>query len=174
MGRALAVAVEFEQSCYSLAQVASLTFETSAPGRTLFEDEAFVRRLFDRVHKKHLAGRIAEVTKLQPPQNLRDALDDGRKARNELVHELLVGHGALVHTAGWTSLIMERLRAITHRIAFADSLAHAIFAVLLGHAAPESETIAGYPEKAVAWVVRGAAVNNSPAAGTAARAGELR
>jgi hypothetical protein len=161
VGRALALAVSFEHTCYAVALLVESFEEVKEAGVGVLADPGFVQRIFDGLQGKKLNTQIKAVFATFPLEQLRSTVEEGRLARNKLVHDLLKPHDVLIEHEEGRAMLMEELKTLVARIAVADEIMGQLFDILSGNGLSDEEELLKVAQRTEIWVM-GAAVQELP------------
>ena len=149
LGRALAVAVEYEINCRALATVLDLK---SKP--RLLDSEEIFRRFCNSVLKKFLKDNIETII---DKLNIREEeviskLDIGREARNYVAHESAIGAPRILEIDSERKLRIEDLSKKVRDLAEANLIVNVIIHLVKHEPIPTENYLRTYPDKVVEWV----------------------
>ena len=158
VGRAVAVAVRFEENCRALETLATAR-ESAA--EEYASDAERDRAMMDAVHTvwhrrlgrrpQSIAARYLE--KLDLPA-LEATLKAGVEARNRIAHEVASGLcDGISIVQEWRSAHLELLRLVTTQVAEADRVVSLLVLMESGETPPTKATYDEYPSRAVEWVL---------------------
>jgi hypothetical protein len=150
IGRALALASRFDKGCSALARLLGLRCGgVGSPGTAEFQN------LADTLRKRQLHQHVASIAKvLGSDAAVLSTLNEARKARNAVAHELALGFeqwGSLLHQHPPDHLL-DALPAIVRPLAEGDRLVSLLLSVLTHEQLPSEAFLEQYPDALVEWV----------------------
>ena len=150
IGRALALATRFDKGCSVLGRLLGLKYSgVGSPSTAEFQDLAVTLR------RRQLHQHVASIAKfLGSDASVLTTLNEARKARNTVAHELTLG------VEQWLSRLylhlpehlLETLPGIVRPLAEGDRLVSLLLSLLTHEPLPTEDFLERYPEALVAWV----------------------
>ena len=150
IGRALALASRFDKGCSALARLLGLKYGgVGSPSTDEFQD------LADTLRRRQLHQHVASIAKfLGSDASVLNTLNEARKARNTVAHELSLG------VEQWLSRLhlhlpehlLEALPGIVRPLAEGDRLVSILLSLFTHEPLPTERFLEQYPEALVKWV----------------------
>jgi hypothetical protein len=155
-GRALYVAQHFEANCRALATLLDVRdahrYGKISPSN---EDPDF-NKFVDKLCKRLLAQNIGRLVNQYMPHELKDflfpILDEARKARNYIAHNLTSGFETLAFETEIQEGLVKEVHKLVTKIAEADKHICCIMQAVTNEPIPSSEYLKRYQEKIASWV----------------------
>lgn len=162
IGRALAFATSFECNCWALEALTEMKRGLDFP------DEKSMAEFCKKLGKKLLGCRTKDITKLLKKgaeslaekdmsclveflaTELGEKLEDARKARNEIAHDLTKGIEHYAEDDGGRKNIIKNVEKLVRRLAEADVEVYNLCRIITKE--PRFVDASGYCEAAVKWV----------------------
>ena len=149
LGRALAVATEYEGNCRALASVLGLKSQPR-----LLDYEEIFREFCNSVWRKFLKANIETIIDIL---NIREEeviskLHIGREARNYVAHESAVGAPRILEVDSERKLLIEDLSKKVRELAEANLIVNVISQLVTHEPIPTVNYLRAYPDKVVEWV----------------------
>lgn len=147
IGRALTFASRFEAMCKTLSVLVGLKSHSS-----LLDSEEQLKTFFDKLHKMPLARHLSSL-KLEV-ESAATILDEARKARNEIAHEVALGLDRSLDSLPEGSMkdLLDRLRILSARLAEGDRIVSYLASIATNEAIPSAEFLRNYPQMVADWV----------------------
>jgi hypothetical protein len=146
MGRVLTLAAHFESSCRGLVGI--LQLETTP--HEILESPTGIEKLSDELYRRSLGRNISTFAPTQ--DDFRLLLDNARKARNEIAHEMALD---MEHQEGLErneEFFLGRIRELALTLAEADRAVCFALTVLTHDHMPNNDFLKKYPERVAQWV----------------------
>ena len=155
-GRSLYVAQHFEANCRALATLLDVRdAHQSGKISTSNEDQDF-NKFVDKLWKRLLAQNIGRLVNQYMPHELKDflfpILDEARKARNYIAHNLTLGCETLAFETEIHEDVVEEVHKLVTKIAEADKHICCIMQVVTNEPIPTGEYLKRYQEEIALWV----------------------
>ena len=149
LGRALAVATEYEGNCRALNAVLGLK---ALP--RLFDYEEIFREFCNSIRRKFLKANIETII---DKLNIREEeviskLDIGREARNYVAHESAIGAPRILEIDSERKHLIEDLSKKVRDLAEANLIVNVIIQLITHEPIPTENYLRTYPDKVVEWV----------------------
>ncbi|MCI2425509.1 hypothetical protein LM599_05910 [Candidatus Acetothermia bacterium] len=146
IGRLLTLATHFESSCRGLVGILQLK---KAPHEIL-ESPAGLKELSDTLWR-HSLGR--NILILAPTKDdFHHLLDNARRARNEIAHEIALGMEDQEGLERNKELFLGKIRELVLTLAEADRVVCLALTVLTHDHIPSNDFLKRYPERIAQWV----------------------
>lgn len=155
-GRALYVAQYFEANCRALATLLDVK-DTHKSGKISASNEnqdfsKFVNKLWKRL----LAQNIDRLVNQDTPHKLRTflfpILDEARRARNYIAHNLTPGCETLAFETAIQEGLVEKVHKLVTKVAEADKHICCIMQAVTNEPIPTGEYLKQYQEGIASWV----------------------
>ena len=148
VGRALTFATRFEGLCRALHVYIGLE-----ENKGILESEEEVIKLVNSLNKLKLVQHVTAIARDE--SELKNILDKGRLARNEMAHDLTIGLDRCIDILPDKHInkLMERLRELIIELAEADRAVSFIMTVVTHEPLPTNDFLAKYPQLIEKWVM---------------------
>lgn len=146
MGRVLTLAAHFESSCRGLVRILQL----KTTSHEILESPTGIKKLSDELYRRGLGRNISTFAPTQ--DDFRLLLDNARKARNEIAHEIasdMEGQEGLERNE---EFFLGRIRELALTLAEADRAVCFALTVLTHDHMPNNDFLKKYPERVAQWV----------------------
>jgi len=148
LGRALAVATEYEGNCRALAALLGLKAEPR-----LLDDEKMLGEFAEFAWRRMLKQNIDVLkSKLKLKEEFVSKLSIGRKARNYVAHETAIGAHRILESDNGRKYLAEELSIKVRELAEANLIILVISQSITNEPVPTVEYLEAYPEQVVQWV----------------------
>ncbi len=148
LGRALAVATEYEGNCRALAALLGLKAEPK-----LLDDKKMLNEFCEFVWRRRLNTNIDALKgKLKLRDEVVSKLHVGRDARNYVAHEAAVGARRILENDGERKHLVEELSEKLRKLAEANLIVLVISQAITNEPIPTAQFLQTYPEQIVGWV----------------------
>jgi len=147
LGRLLALAQRFESGCKVLSYI---VFRRQNPEHLLGgEDE--VHRAVRRIYKQRLGQHIEALVGAQ--QEAAASLNEARKARNEIAHEVALGFEHWLDEPDQLPVLLNHIHTLALALARGDRWVSLVSSILTREPLPTSASLHTYSERFANWVI---------------------
>ena len=148
IGRALTFATRFECLCRSLNILLGVK-----ENKSILDSEEEIIEFVDRLYKLRLVQHISSIA--GDENQLKNILDKGRRARNEIAHETTIGLDHCIDTLPNKHIdnLMDGLRGLIIDLAEADRAISLITSVVTNEHLPTPGFLEKYPHLIEKWVM---------------------
>ena len=148
IGRALTISSRFEATCKSFNALIHVKSESIN-----LEPEEEIQKKVDKMHKLPLAKHICEIT--GDFKCLFKILDEARKARNEIAHEITLDLDQCIDSIPKDAImyLKSRLQELIEIIAEADKIISNLISKLTNDPLPNSDFLKAYSNRIKHWVM---------------------
>ncbi|MBI3770601.1 MAG: hypothetical protein HY271_19195 [Deltaproteobacteria bacterium] len=154
VGRALTFATRLEAHCRVMAMMPAVKERFQKCRQTSEdEDQAIASVTAEYWYERRFRHHTRDVSQnYRLPENVKDMVGRGLKARNELVHELTVGLPEAIRTDAGRNEVLHHLAVLVEQLAEADRIVALLIHLENGDPLPSSERYESHIARAVAWV----------------------
>ena len=152
IGRLLAFATRFESHCQALAIVMKLE-SALHDGIISFDNDGDLELLVKKMTQRKLYDNIKNIiVGFGLPNDISLAMDNARKARNEVAHSLTLGIEDRVEDDEKRAIILQQIRDLVFDIAEGDRLVCTFLHLETNEHLPTLAYIQNYSDMIVNWV----------------------
>lgn len=148
MGRALVIATRFDSMCKTLARAIDLKFPALLQRISDSDFESLIEK-----SKKKYSTLDKSIKKIELSRDLFVILDDARKARNAVVHDLAIGLEGCVDTKLDEVGFLSEVSKCIFDLARGEVLISNLIQVFNGEEPMRSDRILAYRDGVVSWVI---------------------
>jgi len=149
LGRALIVATRFDSICKQAALHNGLKKEI---GIYLVNDDEARSRVLQSVADKHRTLSL-RIQSLLLPKDVSALLDDARKARNAIAHELSEGLTGCLDFKINEGELIKRVYDLVLSLAYGDVVISQVMSVLNNEPQPRADFLSSYVNNVTRWVI---------------------
>lgn len=148
LGRALAFATDFEGNCRAFATLIGLKAEPS-----VLHDEKHINEFCTFIEKRNLFTHLKTIgDKFQFTEDVNNALNNGREARNYIAHEAGLGLKHILENENRMKNFLDDIKKKIRKIAEANLLILFLSNYVSNAPNPTPEYLQGYVNSVVGWV----------------------
>jgi len=147
VGRTLTFASRFEAICKTLSALVGLKSD-----RSLLDSEEQLKVFFEQLHRMPLARHLSSLSLEE--ESVAAILDEARKARNEIAHEVTLGLDRCLDSLpeGSINYLLDRLRILSTRLAEGDKIVSYLASITTNEPIPNVEFLRNYTQMVAGWV----------------------